>query len=67
MSHRLAKSGAYIYVMEGGPMEVNGIHIPELGAAKIEEETELTVEAKKDAEILLHVFHSGIFILSHSI
>jgi redox-sensitive bicupin YhaK (pirin superfamily) len=53
-NHRLAAGrGAYLYVMEGGPVEVNGIHIPNLGAAKIEEETELTVEADNDAEILL--------------
>ncbi len=35
------------------PVEVNGIHIPKLGAAKIKEEAELRVEAKKDAELLL--------------
>ncbi len=34
-------------------MEMNGIHIPKLGAAKIKEESELSVEAKKDAELLL--------------
>ncbi len=53
-NHRLAAGwGAYLYVVEGGPVEMNGILIPELGAAKIEEETELAVEAKKDAELLL--------------
>jgi redox-sensitive bicupin YhaK (pirin superfamily) len=53
-NHRLAAGrGVYLYVMEGGPVEVNGIHIPELGASKIEEETELTVEADNGAEILL--------------
>jgi len=34
-------------------VELNGIHIPELGAAKIKEEAELSVEAKRDAELLL--------------
>jgi redox-sensitive bicupin YhaK (pirin superfamily) len=53
-NHRLAAGrGAYLYVLEGGPVEVNGIHIPALGAAKITEEEELRVEAKKDAELLL--------------
>ncbi len=45
--------GAYIYVLEGGLVELNEILIPELGAAKIKEETELHFEAKKDAELLL--------------
>ena len=45
--------GAYLYILEGGPVEVNGIHIPELGAAKIEEEEEMHFEAKRDAELLL--------------
>lgn len=52
--HRLETGrGAYIYVLEGGPVEVNEIRIPELGAAKIKEEAELHFEAKKDAELLL--------------
>ncbi len=45
--------GAYLYVLEGGPVEVNGIYVPTLGAAKITDESELEVEAKKDAELLL--------------
>ena len=32
-----AGRGAYIYVLEGGPVELNEILIPELGAAKIKE------------------------------
>jgi len=40
-------------VLDGGSVEVNGIRIPKLGAAKIKEETELHFEAKKDAELLL--------------
>ena len=34
-------------------MEVNGTSVPNLDAAKITEEKELYVEAKKDAELLL--------------
>lgn len=45
--------GAYLYVLEGGPAEVNGSPVPTLGAAKVTEERELHVEAKKDAELLL--------------
>jgi redox-sensitive bicupin YhaK (pirin superfamily) len=48
-----AGRAAYFYVLEGGPVESNGIHIPKLDAAKIKEESELSVEAKKDAELLL--------------
>jgi len=40
-------------VLDGGPVEVNGICIPKLGAAIIKEEAELHFEAKKDAELLL--------------
>ncbi len=40
-------------MVEGGPVEVNGIHVPTLGAAKITDEEKLQVEAKKDAELLL--------------
>lgn len=36
-----ASRGAYIYVLEGGPVEVNEIRIPELGAAIIKEGAEL--------------------------
>ena len=45
--------GAYLYVLEGGPVEVNGTPIPNLGAAKVTAEKEQHVEAKKDAELLL--------------
>ncbi len=49
----VAGRGAYFYVLEGRPVEVNGVRIPELGAAKIEEEEGLQFETEKDAEILL--------------
>ena len=48
-----AKRGAYLYVLEGGPLNVNGHPIPALGAAKVTGEMELTVNAEKDAELLL--------------
>ncbi|MCX9011868.1 MAG: pirin family protein [Candidatus Methanoperedens sp.] len=54
VNHALAKGrGAYLYVIEGGPVEVNGNSVPALGAAKVTEERELSVGAKKDAELLL--------------
>ena len=48
-----SKRGAYLYVLEEGPLNVNGHLVPTLGAAEITGETELTVEAEKDAELLL--------------
>ncbi len=45
--------GAYLYVIEGGPVEVNGRTVPELGAAMIIDETWLSVSAEQDAEFLL--------------
>lgn len=45
--------GAYLYVLEGGPVGVNGNPVPALGAVKVTEEKELSIEAKKDAELLL--------------
>jgi redox-sensitive bicupin YhaK (pirin superfamily) len=48
-----AQRGAYLYVLEGGPVKVNGHLVPALGAAKVTGEMELTVNAEKDAELLL--------------
>jgi redox-sensitive bicupin YhaK (pirin superfamily) len=45
--------GAYLYVLEGGPVEVNGEPVPMLGAAMAEGGRELLVGAEKDAELLL--------------
>ncbi len=54
VNHKLEPGwGAYLYVLEGGPVEVNGIHVPTLGAAKITDEEKLQVEAENDAELLL--------------
>jgi redox-sensitive bicupin YhaK (pirin superfamily) len=48
-----AKRGAYLYVLEGGAVNVSDYQIPALGAAKVTGEMELTVNAEKDAELLL--------------
>ncbi len=54
INHKLELDwGAYLYVLEGGPVEVNGIQIPALGAAKIIDEEMLQLEAKEDTELLL--------------
>ena len=45
--------GIYIYVLEGGPITVNGIRIPTLGAAVITEEPGIDVFADQDTELLL--------------
>ncbi len=45
--------GAYLYVVEGGPVEVNGKLVPTLGAVKITDEHDFSVEAREDAELLL--------------
>jgi redox-sensitive bicupin YhaK (pirin superfamily) len=44
--------GAYLYVLEGGPVDVNSKSVPALGAAMVQEERELRVGAGKDAELL---------------
>lgn len=44
--------GAYIYVLEGGPVILNELPIPELGAAKIIGGMSVRLEAAGDAEIL---------------
>ncbi|MBI1910388.1 MAG: pirin family protein [Deltaproteobacteria bacterium] len=46
--------GAYVYVLEGGEVEVNSIPLPVLGAAKITDENNISIKAvKEDTEILL--------------
>ena len=47
------KRGAYLYVLEGGPVGVNGKRMSALSAAKISGEPELHVTANADAELLL--------------
>ncbi len=45
--------GAYLYVLEGGPVWVNGRMIPELGAAQVAHEEKIDVTAGNDTELLL--------------
>ncbi|MBZ0156911.1 MAG: pirin family protein [Alphaproteobacteria bacterium] len=45
--------GVYLYVLEGGTPQVNGYPVPALGTAKIIGETEFTVTAEGDTELLL--------------
>jgi redox-sensitive bicupin YhaK (pirin superfamily) len=45
--------GVYLYVLEGGPVQLNGHRIPTLGAAQVEQEQAIRVEAEVDAELLL--------------
>ncbi len=45
--------GAYIYVMEGGPIEVNGRKVESLGAARAIHESALRIVAVGDAELLV--------------
>jgi redox-sensitive bicupin YhaK (pirin superfamily) len=52
--YRLGKKrGAYLYVIEGGPVTVGGHAVPKLGAAKIMNESELQVKTETDTELLL--------------
>ncbi len=44
---------AYFYVIEGGPVLLNGLEIPPFAAARIEGEALIRVEAMADAEVLL--------------
>ncbi len=45
--------GAYLYVLEGGPVLLNDSRIPALGAAEITDEQKLVLTADSDAELLL--------------
>jgi len=54
VSHGIrASRGAYLYVLEGGPVHVNEQLVSALGAAKITGELEIAAEARRDAELLL--------------
>jgi redox-sensitive bicupin YhaK (pirin superfamily) len=48
-----AKRGGYLYVLEGGPVRVNGEILPALGAIKIFGEMGLGIGAEGEAELLL--------------
>lgn len=45
--------GVYLAALEGGQLEVNGVTIPERGAARIENERRLRIRAVGDVELLL--------------
>lgn len=57
LTHHVAIGhGAYLYVLEGGPLRLNGEKMPALSAAKIiGGGTEAEIEAEADAELLLVV------------
>ena len=48
-----AGRGAYIYVLDGGPVSLNDNSMPPLAAAKIIDEKQLILTATSDAELLL--------------
>lgn len=45
--------GAYVYVLDGGPIRVNGKHVKRLGAAKAVGEEEVKITALEDAELII--------------
>ncbi len=47
------RRGAYVLVVEGGPVQVSGKTVSAFGAAKVEEESEVRLRASGDAELLL--------------
>jgi len=54
VEHQISvKRGGYLYVLEGGPVKVDGHHVPALGAAKLSGEMKVAVDAEKEAELLL--------------
>ena len=48
-----AGRGVYFYVLEGGPVELNGQTLPALAAAQVRDEKEALITAQADAELLL--------------
>ena len=55
--------GVYLYVLEGGPIEVDGQNMVELSAAKIKDQENISVKSKGDAELLLvHVLLNAEYI-----
>ncbi|TVM03402.1 MAG: pirin family protein [Candidatus Brocadia sp. WS118] len=49
--------GVYLYVLEGGPVQVNNHLVTALGAAKVVEETIINVRAETEAELILVDVH----------
>jgi len=48
-----AGHGAYLYLLEGGPLRVNDRELPALGAVQVVDEPQLRIIAQADAELLL--------------
>ncbi|MFA6001571.1 MAG: pirin family protein [Thermoleophilia bacterium] len=48
-----AGRGAYLYVVDGGPLRLNGREIPALGAARIIGSKDVDITASDDVELLL--------------
>jgi redox-sensitive bicupin YhaK (pirin superfamily) len=48
-----ADRGAYLYVLEGGPVQIDGHLLPALAAAKISGEPGFEVQAQEDGELLI--------------
>ena len=54
ISHPLERGrGAYLYVLEGGPVQANGQPLVALAAAEFVDEATLRVVADRDTELLL--------------
>ena len=45
--------GVYLYVLEGGPIQLVNYHIPAFGAAQVQQEKAISIQARADAELLL--------------
>jgi len=45
--------GVYLYVLEGGPIQLESYHIPAFGAAQVQQEKAISIQAEADAELLL--------------
>lgn len=45
--------GVYLYVLEGGPVSVNGRKVPALASAMVTDEKKIAVKADSEAELLL--------------
>jgi hypothetical protein len=54
VKHKLGPGrGAYVYVLEGGPIKVNNRRVKHFGAAKAVGEEEVAISAVEDAELIL--------------
>ena len=53
MSRAKANWGAYIYLLEGGPVEVNDLALSVHGAAMIRDQETIDIAGQEDAELLL--------------